>query len=194
MRHWIAWMTDTCNCLPSAVWARRNKYVMINAMGLLSFQAPWLPWVMTGFHYLLGVSVYTNLLGIAAGCGRAAMACALHGTMDGGAMAPNSPTSTICPQAHLLVLRGRRPADVPGGHAPHADSQRASGALRSATQRSPGPAAHPGRPGRPHRPRERGACARGLTGLVGPMRMRGPVGAVMADRSARGSQRRDDAI
>merc|ERR1719240_2322672 len=49
------------------VWARRNKYVMINAMGLLSFQAPWLPWVMTGFHYLLGVSVYTNLLGILRG-------------------------------------------------------------------------------------------------------------------------------
>uniref|UniRef100_A0A3P8PE92 Derlin n=1 Tax=Astatotilapia calliptera TaxID=8154 RepID=A0A3P8PE92_ASTCA len=48
------------------VWSRRNPNVRINFFGLLNVQAPFLPWVLTGFSLLLG-SIIVDLLGIAVG-------------------------------------------------------------------------------------------------------------------------------
>merc|ERR1711879_944141 len=49
------------------VWARRNPYVGMSFFGLLTFQAPYLPWVLLGFSLLLGNSISVDLLGMAAG-------------------------------------------------------------------------------------------------------------------------------
>jgi len=49
------------------VWARRNPYIRMNFFGLLTFNAPYLPWVLLGFSLLLGNSVAVDLLGMAVG-------------------------------------------------------------------------------------------------------------------------------
>lgn len=49
------------------VWARRNPHVRMNFFGLLSFNAPYLPWVLLGFSVLLGNSVSVDILGMAVG-------------------------------------------------------------------------------------------------------------------------------
>lgn len=49
------------------VWSRRNPYVRMNFLGLLNFQAPFLPWVLLAFSLLLGNSIVVDLMGIAVG-------------------------------------------------------------------------------------------------------------------------------
>ncbi|XP_053062548.1 derlin-3 isoform X4 [Acinonyx jubatus] len=49
------------------VWSRRNPRVRVNFFGLLTFQAPFLPWALMGFSLLLGNSILVDLLGIAVG-------------------------------------------------------------------------------------------------------------------------------
>lgn len=49
------------------VWARRSPFVRMNFFGLLTFQAPYLPWVLLGFSMLLGNSVYIDAIGISVG-------------------------------------------------------------------------------------------------------------------------------
>merc|ERR1711879_159225 len=49
------------------VWSRRNPSVNMSFLGLFTFSAPYLPWVILGFGLLLGQSPMHDLLGIAAG-------------------------------------------------------------------------------------------------------------------------------
>ncbi|XP_038162456.1 derlin-2-like isoform X2 [Cyprinodon tularosa] len=49
------------------VWSKRNPLIPVNFFGLLSFQAPFLPWALMGCSLLLGNSVAADLLGIAVG-------------------------------------------------------------------------------------------------------------------------------
>ncbi|XP_040859467.1 derlin-3 isoform X3 [Ochotona curzoniae] len=49
------------------VWSRRSPQVRVNFFGLLTFQAPFLPWALMGFSMLLGNSILVDLLGIAVG-------------------------------------------------------------------------------------------------------------------------------
>ncbi|CAG2201957.1 DERL2_3 [Mytilus edulis] len=49
------------------LWSRRNPYVRLNFFGLMTFHAPYLPWVLLGFSVLLGNSVVIDLMGIAVG-------------------------------------------------------------------------------------------------------------------------------
>ena len=46
------------------VWSRRNPYVSMSFFGLLTFQAPYLPWVLFAFSLLLGNSVIVDILGM----------------------------------------------------------------------------------------------------------------------------------
>lgn len=45
------------------VWSRRSPQVRVNFFGLLTFQAPFLPWALMGFSMLLGNSILVDLLG-----------------------------------------------------------------------------------------------------------------------------------
>lgn len=49
------------------VWARRNSRQVINFLGVLSFRAPYLPWVLLLFSFILGSSPSMDLLGVLAG-------------------------------------------------------------------------------------------------------------------------------
>ena len=49
------------------VWARRNDDVRMSFLGLFTFRAPYLPWVLLGFSVLLGNSPAVDLMGIAGG-------------------------------------------------------------------------------------------------------------------------------
>ncbi|XP_072271714.1 derlin-3 isoform X2 [Pyxicephalus adspersus] len=49
------------------VWCRRNPFIRINVFGLVTLQAPFLPWVLLCFSLLTGDSILVDLLGIAAG-------------------------------------------------------------------------------------------------------------------------------
>ena len=49
------------------VWARRNSRQPMNFLGLLNFRAPYLPWVLLLFSFVLGSSPSMDLLGVLAG-------------------------------------------------------------------------------------------------------------------------------
>uniref|UniRef100_A0A7S1U2U5 Derlin n=1 Tax=Phaeomonas parva TaxID=124430 RepID=A0A7S1U2U5_9STRA len=49
------------------VWARRNENVRMVFLGVLPFNAPYLPWVLFAFSTLLGHSPTIDLIGIAVG-------------------------------------------------------------------------------------------------------------------------------
>jgi len=49
------------------VWARRNSSARMNFFGLLTFNAPYLPWVLLCFSILLGNSIAVDVLGMAVG-------------------------------------------------------------------------------------------------------------------------------
>jgi len=49
------------------VWSRRNPHVSLSFLGLFTFSAPYLPWVIIGFGLLLNHSPVSDLLGVAVG-------------------------------------------------------------------------------------------------------------------------------
>ncbi|XP_008416022.1 derlin-2-like isoform X1 [Poecilia reticulata] len=49
------------------VWSKRNPLIRMNFFGLLTFQAPLLPWVLMGCSLLLGNPVTADVLGIGVG-------------------------------------------------------------------------------------------------------------------------------
>jgi Derlin-2/3 len=49
------------------VWGRRNPDVKMVFLGILQFNAPYLPWVMLTFSALLGHSITMDLIGICVG-------------------------------------------------------------------------------------------------------------------------------
>lgn len=49
------------------VWGRRNARQIVSFMGILSFRAPYLPWVLLLFSFVLGSQPTFDLLGILAG-------------------------------------------------------------------------------------------------------------------------------
>ncbi|XP_073079068.1 derlin-3 isoform X2 [Manis javanica] len=57
------------------VWSRRSPQVRVNFFGLLTFQAPFLPWALMGFSLLLGNSILVDLLDLYP------MASAQHGPL-----------------------------------------------------------------------------------------------------------------
>lgn len=49
------------------VWSRRNPFIRMSFFGLITFQAPYLPYVLCGFSILLGSSATVDILGILVG-------------------------------------------------------------------------------------------------------------------------------
>ena len=56
------------------------QYVTLSFLGVFTFTAPYLPWVLLGFSLMLGSSIVVDLLGMAAG-GR--WACTVWGSVSG---------------------------------------------------------------------------------------------------------------
>lgn len=49
------------------VWSRRNPHVQLSFLGLFNFTAPYLPWVLLGFSFMLGSNPIVDILGMIAG-------------------------------------------------------------------------------------------------------------------------------
>lgn len=49
------------------VWGRRNEDVRMSMLGVITFTAPWLPWVMLTFGFLVGNSLEMSIVGIITG-------------------------------------------------------------------------------------------------------------------------------
>jgi len=49
------------------VWGRRNEDVRMSMFGVISFTAPYLPWVMLAFGFLVGNAIDMSLVGIMVG-------------------------------------------------------------------------------------------------------------------------------
>ena len=49
------------------IWGRRNEHAQMAFFGVLTFRAPWLPFVMLGFSIVLGNSITMDLIGILVG-------------------------------------------------------------------------------------------------------------------------------
>ena len=49
------------------VWGRRNEDVRMSFLGFLTFNAPYLPWVMLAFSVVIGNSIVTDIIGICVG-------------------------------------------------------------------------------------------------------------------------------
>lgn len=45
------------------IWSRRNPYIRMNFFGLINFYAPYLPWVLLAFSFLLGNSITVDIMG-----------------------------------------------------------------------------------------------------------------------------------
>lgn len=51
------------------VWARRHQYVTLSFLGIFTFSAPYLPWVLLAFSVVLRSSPVVDLMGMLAGIG-----------------------------------------------------------------------------------------------------------------------------
>lgn len=49
------------------VWARRHQYVTLSFLGIFTFTAPYLPWVLLAFSVVLRSSPVVDLMGMLAG-------------------------------------------------------------------------------------------------------------------------------
>jgi Derlin-2/3 len=49
------------------LWGRRHPYSQLNFLGVFTFTAPYLPWVLLGFSILLGHNGLTDIVGIVVG-------------------------------------------------------------------------------------------------------------------------------
>ena len=49
------------------VWGRRNKHVRMSFLGLFTFTAPYLPWVLLSFALLMGNAPVVDIIGIVVG-------------------------------------------------------------------------------------------------------------------------------
>eukprot|EP01105_Mastigella_eilhardi_P024818 TRINITY_DN6557_c0_g1_i1.p1 TRINITY_DN6557_c0_g1~~TRINITY_DN6557_c0_g1_i1.p1 ORF type:complete len:270 (-),score=61.70 TRINITY_DN6557_c0_g1_i1:69-788(-) len=49
------------------IWSRRNKHVRMSFLGLFTFTAPYLPWVLIGFGFLLNQDPTYDILGVVVG-------------------------------------------------------------------------------------------------------------------------------
>ena len=55
------------------VWARRHQYVTLSFLGIFTFSAPYLPWVLLAFSVVLRSSPVVDLMGMLAGIGVAVL-------------------------------------------------------------------------------------------------------------------------
>lgn len=49
------------------IWSRRNPSIRMNLFGLLTFQAPYLPWVLLSMSVIIGGSTVVDIIGIIVG-------------------------------------------------------------------------------------------------------------------------------
>ncbi|KAE9594671.1 hypothetical protein Lal_00037410 [Lupinus albus] len=63
----IIFLSNSLTFMMVYVWSRQNPFIHMNFLGLFTFTAAYLPWVLLGFSVLVGASAWVDLLGMIAG-------------------------------------------------------------------------------------------------------------------------------
>jgi len=63
----LMFLSSALSFMAVYVWSRRNQHTQMSFLGLFTFRAPYLPWVILAFGMLLDQSPLFDLLGIAVG-------------------------------------------------------------------------------------------------------------------------------
>ncbi|XP_049933926.1 derlin-2.2-like [Nymphaea colorata] len=63
----IFFLSNSLTFMMVYVWSKRNPFIPMSFLGLFTFTAAYLPWVLLGFSILVGSSPWIDLLGMAAG-------------------------------------------------------------------------------------------------------------------------------
>jgi Derlin-2/3 len=63
----VHFLSNSLTFMMLYVWGRRNPYVRMTFFGILTFTAPYLPWVILGFSAMVGNNLVTDLIGIGVG-------------------------------------------------------------------------------------------------------------------------------
>ena len=63
----VHFLSNSLTFMMLYVWGRRNTYVRMTFFGILTFTAPYLPWVILGFSAMVGNNLITDLIGIGVG-------------------------------------------------------------------------------------------------------------------------------
>ncbi|XP_052183419.1 derlin-2.2 isoform X2 [Diospyros lotus] len=63
----IIFLSNSLTFMMVYVWSKQNPYIHMSFLGLFTFTAAYLPWVLLGFSILVGASAWVDLLGMIAG-------------------------------------------------------------------------------------------------------------------------------
>ncbi|KAG0480279.1 hypothetical protein HPP92_011137 [Vanilla planifolia] len=63
----IIFLSNSLTFMMVYVWSKHNPYIHMSFLGLFTFTAAYLPWVLLGFSILVGTSTWVDLLGMVAG-------------------------------------------------------------------------------------------------------------------------------
>ncbi|KAI7844544.1 hypothetical protein COHA_001902 [Chlorella ohadii] len=95
------------------VWGRRHQYVNLSFLGIFTFTAPYLPWVLLAFSVMLGSSPLVDLLGMVAGHAYYFLEASTTGPEFLGRALPSSVTIVeVGPRDGLQNEKNKVPTDV----------------------------------------------------------------------------------
>ncbi|KAK9064196.1 hypothetical protein SSX86_015576 [Deinandra increscens subsp. villosa] len=63
----IIFLSNSLTFMMVYVWSKQNPFIHMSFLGLFTFTAAYLPWVLLGFSVLVGASAWVDLLGMMAG-------------------------------------------------------------------------------------------------------------------------------
>ncbi|KAL9259857.1 Derlin-2.2-like protein [Drosera capensis] len=63
----IIFLSNSLTFMMVYVWSKQNPFIHMSFLGLFTFTAAYLPWVLLGFSVLVGASPWVDLLGMIAG-------------------------------------------------------------------------------------------------------------------------------
>jgi len=63
----ILFLSNSLTFMMVYVWSKHNPFIHMSFLGLFTFTAAYLPWVLLGFSILVGSSTWVDLLGMIAG-------------------------------------------------------------------------------------------------------------------------------
>ncbi|KAF8391524.1 hypothetical protein HHK36_023829 [Tetracentron sinense] len=63
----ILFLSNSLTFMMVYVWSKQNPFIHMSFLGLFTFTAAYLPWVLLGFSVLVGASAWVDLLGMIAG-------------------------------------------------------------------------------------------------------------------------------
>ncbi|XP_062088722.1 derlin-2.2 [Humulus lupulus] len=63
----IIFLSNSLTFMMVYVWSKQNPFIHMSFLGLFTFTAAYLPWVLLGFSVLVGASAWVDMLGMIAG-------------------------------------------------------------------------------------------------------------------------------